>query len=87
MSKSVLIEADELINGQRQVDYGDAKALFKDLAILQTYYTGHVTKSAECVTFMILLKLMRFRNSGFTHRDSLVDLAGYVGLLERVTED
>lgn len=87
MSKSVLIEADELINGQRQIDYGDAKALFKNLAILQSHYMGHAVKPAECVVFMILLKLMRFRNSGFTHRDSLVDLAGYVGLLERVTED
>lgn len=81
---SVLIDAHNLINGQRMKAYGKAGPLFKDLAGMFTEYTGKTITPADAVVFMVLLKLVRLRNSGYQHRDSLLDAAGYIGLLEQL---
>lgn len=83
---SVLTDAYDLINGQRAEDYGDATALFKQLAALFTVYTGKTITPADAAVFMVFLKLINFRNSGYRHKDSLLGAAGYIGLLEQLIQ-
>lgn len=88
-SKSILAEAENLINGQRLQDYGDPNKMFSTLAILWTAYLGQNVYPGDVAAMMALLKLVRLKNSGYKHRDSLVDAAGYLGLIEKIyqTED
>lgn len=80
----VLLEAHSLINGERAEIYGGALESFKRLAGMYSYYIGDEITAADAVAFMVLLKLVRLRASDWRHRDSLVDAAGYIGLLEQV---
>lgn len=82
--KSILQEADELINGDRLRDYGNPRIVFNKLSSSFSCLTGVDIDKDDAILFLVLLKLVRFRNSGFTHRDSLVDAAGYLGLFEKV---
>lgn len=84
---SVLIDAHKLIHGQRREDYGAPGPMFKKLAALFTEYTGKSITPADVAVFMVLLKLVRLRNAGYEHRDSLVDAAGYIGVLEQVIQE
>lgn len=83
-NKSILAEAEGLINGQRQKDYGDPKRMFTTLAFLWAEYLGHPVHPGDVAAMMAMLKLVRLRNSGYQHRDSLVDAAGYLGLIEKL---
>lgn len=87
--KSVLQEAHDVIYGDREKTYGDPG---KNLRVIASYWTTHLkatkfmqdalTENDVCC-MMILLKQARLANSP-DHRDSLVDIAGYVGLQDRV---
>ena len=84
MSKSILAEAEELINGQRLNEYGDPKTMFTKLAAAFTVLTGKEITPGDAALFLIVLKLVRLKNSSYKHRDSLVDAAGYLGLVEKI---
>lgn len=84
--KSILAEAEELINGQRLKDYGDPDKMFATLASLWTEYLGQNVYPEDVAAMMVLLKLVRLKNSSYQHRDSLVDAAGYLGLIEKICQ-
>lgn len=88
---SVLSEAEGLINGQRESDYGPPKKNLTDIGHLWAAYLyakyglkDGLTAGDVC-QMMVLLKMARGFNGPPT-RDTIVDQAGYTGLLERIQE-
>lgn len=79
---NVLEEADSLINGERQQQYGNATESHQRIADLWAGYLGTDVTEFDVVNMMILLKVSRTRNQ--YHRDSYVDIAGYSALGERL---
>lgn len=77
-----LYAADRLIHGQRAEEYGDARTSFRQIAELWTAYLGTPIKSQDVAIMMALLKISRFKNSHYSHRDSLIDMLGYLALVE-----
>lgn len=82
----ILAEASELIHGDRAKDYGDAKESFAHIAALWSAYTKTTISPQDVAMMMSLLKMSRAKHSGFTHRDSFVDMAGYVALASDIGE-
>lgn len=81
---SILTTAEEIINGQRAQDYGDAKENHERIATLWAAYKRGVEFTPEDVAvMMILLKIARFMENGY-HQDTVVDIAGYAGVLEKM---
>jgi hypothetical protein len=89
---SILEEAQTIIWGDREQTYGDPAKNLRAIADLWEMYLHHrglLDENADSLRIedvaqmMILLKVARLINTP-DHRDSLVDLAGYAGLMERV---
>jgi hypothetical protein len=80
----ILMEADELINGDREQDYGTPQESFGCIAIMWTAYLGHPVTAADACHMMALLKIARLRNG--PNRDSSVDGAGYMALGAEMSE-
>ena len=74
----VLEEADTLINGQRQEDYGTPRANFGVIADMWAAYLGADIEPRDVANMMALLKIARLRMTNA--RDSAVDGAGYLAL-------
>jgi hypothetical protein len=74
----ILQEASELINGQRQSDYGTPRASFAAIADMWSAYLGADIEPRDVANMMALLKIARMRMA--SHRDSAVDGAGYLAL-------
>lgn len=92
---SVLDEAAAIIHGARQQDYGGPAESFTRIAELWTAYLrdrrgDRALTSHDVALMMILLKVSRARNGvdtvGVPQRDSLVDIIGYAGCSELITE-
>ena len=80
--KSILAEAESILNGQREVDYGDATESFEKIAQLASLITNKVLDAETCCAVMMAVKLTR---ESFKHkRDNLVDLAGYAEILNQI---
>jgi hypothetical protein len=80
----VLTKAEELIHGQRAKDYGDARENHARIATLWEAYLPSYTFSPEDVAvMMILLKIARLMENGY-HEDTVTDIAGYAGVLEKM---
>ena len=83
--ESVLQEAERIINGERRESYGGALESFDRIAKLWEPLLG-VSVSAETVALcMIQLKVARYLNG--QQRDSIVDIAGYAGCLEKIARE
>lgn len=80
MPESVLQEADRLINGNRQADYGHPLDNYQRIAALWSAILGQPVTAEQAVLCMVAMKMARLCHS--LKRDSIVDLAGYAGLLE-----
>ena len=81
---SILTTAEELINGQRAQDYGDAWENHVRIARLwQAYKPGYEFSAEDVAVMMILLKIARFMENGY-HHDTVTDIAGYAGVLEKL---
>jgi len=87
--QSILDDAREIIYGDREKTYG---APGKNLCAIAGYWSNHILTrfgvhhaitGADVCIMMTLLKAARLGND-LTHRDSLVDAAGYLALLERI---
>lgn len=82
--KSILSEAEEIVNGIRQSDYGDANESFSRIATIASVMTGKELSPEDCCAVMMAVKLVR---ESFAHkRDNLVDLCGYAELMNRLKE-
>lgn len=83
--ESVLQEAERIINGERAKDYGDS--IYNDFktigelwsVVLNTRHGTSVVVSSDDVAMMMLLLKVSRSIKNTTHRDSLVDIAGYAG--------
>lgn len=84
---SILTEANELIHGQRAKDYGHPTVNFQRIADLWNSYLRYSTTPEitpqDTAVMMILLKIARLQQNPENH-DSLVDIAGYAGTIERL---
>ena len=74
----ILVEADSLINGERQVHYGSPHENFAIVAEMWSAYLKADVSAPDVCHMMALLKIARRRNG--PHRDSSVDGAGYLAL-------
>jgi hypothetical protein len=91
---SILKEANTIIYGDREKTYGHPSKNLKTIAKMWNAYLvacgvaiegeGELT-AKDVASLMILLKTARLANDP-THRDSMVDIAGYSALIERCDE-
>lgn len=77
--ETVLTTAEQLINGQRAKDYGDASENFQRIANLWAPILGVEVTASEVALCLTQLKVARLITSP-THKDSWVDAAGYIAL-------
>lgn len=83
-TESILSEAERIVNGERQADYSDPVANFKHIAEIASAISKEELSPTTCAIVMIAVKLAR---ENYKHkRDNLVDLAGYVEILNRIKE-
>tara|TARA_A100000172_G_C3022940_1_gene103745 strand:+ start:155 stop:418 length:264 start_codon:yes stop_codon:yes gene_type:complete len=73
-----LKKAAELINGQRQEDYGSALENHQRIANLWSIYTGKSFTPVDAAMMMLLVKVARTMES--PKDDSFVDICGYAAL-------
>lgn len=95
--QSVMMEAEGLVNGARAAAYGHPKENFERICLLWNAYLmgrpcgqcGPIDEKDHAI-MMLLVKIARLQETP-DHRDSLVDICGYVGtyekLLQREQED
>lgn len=77
---SILAEAERIVNGDRDTDYGDSNENLSRIASLATEMGQPITGRGVCIV-MLAVKLAR--ESHKHKRDNLVDLCGYAELLNR----
>jgi hypothetical protein len=82
---SVLQEADEIITGARQQDYGSPLQSFTRIAAYWSATLGIEVTADQVALCMIGLKAARYQNG--QQRDSLVDIAGYAGCIDLMKEE
>lgn len=73
--KSILQEAEEIVNGDRQQDYGDMQQSFDNIAKMWSVIAGTEISARQVGLMMISLKVVRDNNK--PKRDNVVDIAGY----------
>ena len=82
--KSILSEAEEIVNGSRHSDYGYAEESSSRVATIANVMTGKELSPEDCCAVLMAVKLVR---ESFAHkRDNLVDLCGYAELMNRLKE-
>lgn len=80
MTRDELIDkAKEIINGERQEDYGDARKCFGLIASLWSVYLDREISTDEVAAMMILLKIARSQTGKGT-ADCWIDMIGYAAL-------
>ena len=82
---SILSEAEEIVNGSRHSDYGDAANNFHRIAnIVNSMYPQLGINAQQCCAVLMAVKLIR---EGFRHkRDNLVDLCGYAHIMNEIND-
>lgn len=87
--KSILDEAQEIVNGSRQAAYGSPEDCFELIGKLWSAYMGRPVSRQDVCCMMSLLKIARSRDAASqnrTKRDNWVDLAGYAECGSRCAE-
>lgn len=82
---SITQEARDLVNGERRQDYGDMKESFSRIAGLWSSYLGVHIDYLDVGKMMILLKVSRAKHNN--HRDSYVDIVGYVECIDKMLKE
>ncbi|QKO02991.1 phosphofructokinase [Gordonia phage TZGordon] len=75
----ILAKADELVNGDRNKNYGDAKTNHQRIADMWSVILGKPVEAHEVAACMVALKLARLIETP-DHLDSWVDMAGYAAI-------
>lgn len=74
----ILGEAEKVVNGHREDDYGSPENSFRAIADLWSGYLGTEILPVDVAMMMTLLKVARIRSApGAPTRDSFVDACGY----------
>ena len=76
--EEILSEAENLINGDRAKDYGDAFTNHKRIADIWSVVMGREVTVKEVILCMICMKMARLVHD--SKSDSWVDICGYAGL-------
>lgn len=87
--ETILQEAHRLITGERNKTYGKAIDDYTRVGKVFCALTGINLTPAQCVMFMVVLKQCRLvvnLEKQLWHRDSAVDVGGYLGCLETVVK-
>ena len=82
---SITKEAQDIVHGERQQDYGNMGESFRRIAGLWSAYLGVHVDYLDVGKMMILLKVSRAKNQN--HRDSYVDIVGYVECIDKLLQD
>jgi hypothetical protein len=81
-AESILTEAERIVNGDRDVQYGNPNEAFKEYSNILEATFGIKLTPAEICKVQIAIKLGRLK---YKHkRDSVVDLCGYAEILNRL---
>jgi Domain of unknown function (DUF6378) len=89
---SLLARAELTINGQRQQDYGDKLPNFTQIAMLVTgtlarkLIPGTTITPDEVALIMMQVKIARLAHMP-NHKDSILDIAGYAGCMDKLQEE
>ena len=81
-NKSFLLEALDLIEGERAESYGDAKENHARIAAMWSTLLEKEVTPNQVYLCLIAVKMSRLVESP-THRDSWLDIAGYAALAEK----
>jgi hypothetical protein len=81
---TVLEEAQSLIYGDREQDYGKTSDNFADIAKGWEVITKTSITPEQVALMMAWLKICRANKDNCEKRDSYVDLAGYAGCIEKI---
>ena len=81
-NKSFLLEALDLIEGERAESYGDAKENHARIAAMWSALLEKEVTPNQVYLCLIAVKMSRLVESP-THRDSWLDIAGYAALAEK----
>ena len=82
--KSILAEADELVNGDRAKAYGHPSKEFERVAVMWSAILGCTVEPRKVGLCMIALKISRECNAH--KRDNLVDIAGYAQTVQMMED-
>lgn len=82
---NILDEAARLTDQDRQQTYGNPKELYARLATIWSGILGYPITPGEVVLCMAAVKLGRLSINP-DHRDSVIDLAGYARIYERLIQ-
>lgn len=86
----VLLRALEVINGERQQEYGDPEDSFSEIFTLWNWWLEGKLKSQltrkDVAMMMALMKQAR-EKKGAGKTDNIVDCCGYLGLYEDMREE
>lgn len=83
-SDSILEEAQEILEGERDSDYGDPVANFNRISGIASSILNEDITPEQCVVVMMAVKLSREQ---YKHkRDNLVDLVAYTEIYNRIKE-
>lgn len=82
---SVLDIAKKICYGDRNIDYGDPYDDYVKTAKLFSIVLGSEVKPHQAAMMMICVKLSRLMHDP-TKRDSIVDVAGYADVLDRIVK-
>ena len=80
--KSILQEAEEIVNGDRKESYGDAKTSFDNIASGWSVIAGKEITGHQVALMMAWLKIVRENNSH--KKDNLTGLIGYAFLANKI---
>lgn len=82
----MLEEALQLVNGARQKSYGSPLDNWTATARILSSIVGKELSAEQAALLMIGVKLARLATSP-NHRDSLVDIAGYIAVIDLIIQE
>lgn len=86
----VLLHAHDIINGQRQQQYGNPEDSFPEIAVLWNWWLGprlSAPLTAQDVAMMMCLMKQAREKTGAGKTDNIADACGYIGLYEDMREE
>ncbi|MAO21372.1 MAG: hypothetical protein CMJ25_11540 [Phycisphaerae bacterium] len=75
----VTLEATDLIDGDRNQEYGDPFEMHKRAADIYNAYAGSSITAHDMAMILLSVKMARLAHMPL-HRDSYVDICGYAGI-------
>lgn len=82
-AKPLLLEAQALIDGDRQADYGDPLTCHARVAKMWSVILDREVTPIQVLQCMMALKMGRAVNNPAA-RDNYLDIAGYAGLTDHI---